>query len=446
MSSSATKTTTSRVKNPNLFMRHIFSACLALVVIGCLTLGTEFKGLPPGIWRGVLYLSDDTTGFDERTRGELPFNFEVVHDTPDSFHIVIHNGEERITVTDIYMGVDRRTGRDTLWIDFPVYDSHIRAQYEEDAIEGYWVARNRQDYKIRFKALHGQPWRFFQDPEPAKYNLTGRWDCTFEIETETPVKSIGDFVQTGNLVKGTFLSPTGDDRFLEGVVSGDRLFLSVFDGSHAYLYEAKILPDTTITGIYRSGKHFKTYWEGKRSDSIRLRDLGDPLTITSMRAEEAFAIALPTPDGEMVTLNDPPYGGKPKIVQIMGTWCPNCRDETYFLLEYLREHPNPGFEILGISFERHTDTLKALNAIRTYRSKMEIPYTIVYGGSNNKDKASGVLPMLSKVMAFPTLIFLDAHNKVVAIHTGFSGPATREYAAFKKEFDFLVNKLTAPHE
>jgi hypothetical protein len=77
---------------------------------------------------------------------------------------------------------------------------------------------------------------------------------------------------------------------------------------------------------------------------------------------------------------------------------------------------------------------------------MEIPYTIVYGGNNNKDKASAALPMLSKVMAFPTLVFLDAQNKVVAIHTGFSGPATTEFAAFKKEFDFLVNKLTAPNE
>lgn len=58
------------------------------------------------------------------------------------------------------------------------------------------------------------------------------------------------------------MTNTGDDRYLEGVVNGDRLHLSVFDGSHAYLYEAKIL-NGQLSGIYRSGKHYKTYWEGK---------------------------------------------------------------------------------------------------------------------------------------------------------------------------------------
>jgi thiol-disulfide isomerase/thioredoxin len=425
-------------------MKYICLFCLLTAAcLGCLTLGTEFKGLPPGTWRGVLYLSNDTTGYDERSRGELPFNFEVIHDTPDSFHIVIHNGDERIEITDIRMGVDRRTGRDTLWIDFPVYDSHIQAQYEEDAIEGFWVARNRKDYKIRFKAHHGQDWRFFQNPEPPKFNITGRWAASFEIETDNPGKSIGEFVQNGNSIKGTFLSPTGDDRFLEGTVSGDRMFLSVFDGSHAYLYEAKILSDTSMTGIYRSGNHYKTYWEANRDDSITLQDLGDALTMTSIRDHAPFTIALPTPQGEIIDLKKAPYAGKPKIIQIMGTWCPNCRDETDFLLDYLKQHPDPGFEILGISFERHTDTLKALQAISTYKDKMNIPYTIVYGGSNNKDKASEVLPMLSKVMAFPTLIFLDANDRVVAIHTGFSGPATSEYAAFKNTFASLVEKMQA---
>jgi hypothetical protein len=39
------------------------------------------------------------------------------------------------------------------------------------------------------------------------------------------------------------------------------------------------------------------------------------------------------------------------------------------------------------------------------------------------------------------LIFLDANNTVVAIHTGFAGPATSGYDAFKNEFDGLVAKM-----
>jgi thiol-disulfide isomerase/thioredoxin len=411
------------------------------ILSSCIKFGEPFSGLPPGPWRGVLYLSEDTTGFDEHSGGELPFNFDIVYDNPDSFHMIIHNGSEDIPVTDITMGTDRKTGRDTLWIDFPVYDSHFRIQYQEDWIEGWWVAGNRKDYKIKFKAKYGENFRFFENPDPPKINLTGKWECNFEVETKTPYKAIGDFKQDGNHITGTFLTLTGDDRYLEGQVSGDRLFLSVFDGSHAYLYEAKVLPDGTLSGIYRSGTHYKTYWEGKRNDTIQFLDLGDPLAQTVMKSEDVFSVSLPTPEGQLVNLHHPPYESKPKIIQIMGTWCPNCRDETGFLLDYLKKNPDPGFEILGISFERQPDTLKALKAIQTYRDKLHIPYTIVYGGSNDKMLASEKLPMLNKVMAYPSMIFLSKSDHVVDIHTGFTGPATSEYPVFVKEFDQLVTKM-----
>ena len=429
------------MKNPKQMTKWSIFFILVLSSLSCIKLGEHYTGIPPGIWRGVLVLSDESEVFDEKTKGELPFNFEVIYVNPDSFYIVLHNGEERIVVNDISMGVNRRTARDTIRIDFPVYDSHIEAQCEEDAIEGWWVVHNRKDYRIKFKALHGQSYRFFQTLVPPAANLTGKWDCRFAIETESPSRAIGEFVQEGNHITGTFLSATGDDRFLEGVVNGDRLHLSVFDGSHAYLYEAKILPEGQLAGIYRSGNHYKTYWEGNRSDSLDAIELGDPLSLTQMKDDAPFTLSLPDTKGNIIDLSKGDYAGKPKIVQIMGTWCPNCRDETTFLLDYLKQHPDPGFELLGIAFERHTDTTKALAAIETYRQKLSIPYPIVYGGSNDKNKAAETLPMLNKVVAFPTLIFLDKDNQVVAIHTGFSGPATSGYDAFKEEFNQLVSKL-----
>jgi len=419
-----------------LIFLFILATCLS-----CLKLGEPYKSIPPGIWRGVLFLGDEMEGFDEQSKGELPFNFEVIYDNPDSFHMVIHNGEERILVTDIKTGVDRRIARDTIRIDFPVYDSHIEAQYEEDAIEGWWVVRNRKDYRIKFTALHGQPYRFFQTPDPPAADLTGKWDCVFGLDTKDSTRAIGEFVQTGNLVTGTFLNPTGDDRFLEGTVNGDRLLLSVFDGSHAYLYEAKIFPDGQLSGIYRSGNHYKTYWTGSRTDTLELDDLGNALELTQLKGDEVFALALPDSKGNIVDISKGAFEGKPKIIQIMGTWCPNCKDETNFLLDYLSRNPDSGFEILGVSFERHTDTTKAVAAIETYKQKMNIPYPVVYGGTNDKTKAAEKFPLLNKVVAYPTMIFLDAQNKVVAIHTGFSGPATSAFKPFAEEFNGLVSKM-----
>lgn len=419
---------------------------IGLACMSCIKFGEPYKGIPPGTWRGVLYLSESSDGFDEKSKGELPFNFDVIYDQPDSFHLVIHNGEERIIVRDIRMGVDRRTARDTIRIDFPVYDSHIEAQAEEDAIEGYWVVHNRKDYRIKFRALNGQPYRFFQLMDPPVADLSGNWNCNFETDTDHPVHAIGQFQQDSNHITGTFITASGDDRYLEGVVNGNRLFLSVFDGSHAYLYEAKIMPDGQLTGIYRSGNHYKTYWDGQRADTLDHGFLGDPLQLTKSKSNSPISLLLKDSDGQSLDISKGSFSNKPKILQVMGTWCPNCRDETAFLLEYLSQHPDPGFEILGIAFERHTDTTKALNAIRTYKEKLQIPYPIAYGGSNDKEKALSVLPMLEKVVAYPTLIFLDSQNRVMAIHTGFTGPATSEYGAFKKEFDQLVSKMKNSHE
>ena len=49
--------------------------------------------------------------------------------------------------------------------------------------------------------------------------------------------------------------------------------------------------------------------------------------------------------------------------------------------------------------------------------------------------------MLNRIVAYPTMIFLNKNNQVVAIHTGFSGPATSDYKAFKTEFAELVAQM-----
>jgi hypothetical protein len=50
--------------------------------------------------------------------------------------------------------------------------------------------------------------------------------------------------------------------------------------------------------------------------------------------------------------------------------------------------------------------------------------------------------MLNEVMAYPTMLFLDKNDRVVKIHTGFSGPATSEYASFKEKFNKFVAELS----
>ena len=326
----------------------------------CFKFENPYTGIAPGPWRAVLFLKPKfvtpnpkgkplpeklNMQFEEVSEGELPFVFEVVYDSETDFHLVIHNGEEEIETGKVLIGRDIRTGRDTIQVDFPVFDSQIKGFYEENMIEGKWIVNNRKrdgdlPYEIPFLAKQGQDHRFTTLRKPPKLDLTGNWEATFEIESDAPYKAIGEFEQNGNHLLGTFLTETGDYRFLEGTVQADRAYLSVFDGSHAFLFEAKIQDDSTLIGSFNSGIHYQTLWKARRNDGFELTPAEE---LTSLKeGYERFDFAFINESLDTVSLRDANYQNKVKIVQIMGTWCPNCRDETNFLRDYLRKKPGPG--------------------------------------------------------------------------------------------------------
>lgn len=441
------------MKNKRLFLLASFAI---LMLSGCIVSENPYTALPPGPWRAVLTLDPAAAAaskagsaseiqdgtFSEIVEGELPFNFEVIYDNETDFHIEIINGKERIRVDDITIGRNKRIAKDTIRIEFPVFDSYIHGIFYENIIEGEWVVNYREDYQIPFIAKSGLAHRFTKLKKEPVMDISGRWETTFEVGTEDEYKGVGEFVQDGNHLTGTFQTETGDYRFLEGTVQGDKLYLSTFDGSHAYLFEGKIQPDRTIFGSWLSGKHYQTTWQARANPDFELQD---PNTLTFLKNNtERFDFAFENPAGETISLDDPRYEGKVKIVQIMGTWCPNCRDETEFLLDYLEKKPSDDLAVIGLAFERYRDRDRSMQAIRKYRGVFGMDYEILLAGtSSSKAEAAEALPMLNTFISFPTMIFLDRQNNVRRIHTGFYGPATSEFEPFRQEFHRFVKELLA---
>lgn len=429
-------------------MRSIWLLCVLCAITaisGCIKVSNKYNAIPPGIWRATLELAVGDQNFnlaEERSEGLLPFNFEVRYLDDTRFVIDIMNAEERITLDEIGFGRDIRSGKDTVRIEFPVYGSYIFAKYEEDFLEGHFYAPSRgEDYRIPFKATHGKNFRFFEINQDIKFDASGKWASSFEVETDNPYAAIGHFTQVDNRLTGTFQTETGDYRFLEGAVKEDRMYLSVFDGAHAFLFEAKHLEDGSMSGIFRSGKHYKTYWTAERNDTAQLTS---PYALTYLKeGYDNFEFNFPNTEGQMVSSADEKFQDKVKLIQITGTWCPNCRDETKFLVEYLKENSHPDLVVTALAFERYSEKEKALKAMRTYREKMEIPFELLYAGPSNKTKASEMLPMLNRVISYPTLIFIDKQNRVRKIHTGFNGPATDEFEPFKIDFAETLAALLA---
>ncbi|MBK7407596.1 MAG: TlpA family protein disulfide reductase [Saprospirales bacterium] len=433
-----------------LFLRFLLLSLL--LQTSCLVVEHPHAAIAPGRWRGVLKLTQGPLAppdesefaniqFEEVTEGELPFLFDVVYDDDTHFHLEILNGEERLRVDHIQFGRDPSTAKDTILIDFPVYDSYIKALHENDVIEGEWVINFRDNYRIPFIAHFGRGYRFTELKKAPVMDLTGKWEVAFEVDTEEPYPAIGEFKQDGNALTGTFLTETGDYRYLEGTVQADKFYLSCFDGAHAFLFEGKILADSTLVGSFRSGTQYQTVWEGKRNPDFQLRD-ADSITMARDGAQ-VVNLQLEDPFGKVVSINDPEFAGKVKVIQIMGTWCPNCRDETAFLREYVSTHPNEDFAVIGVAFERYQEKEKAMNALRRYVENLQLPYPILLAGLKDQATAESVFPMLPRINAYPTMLFLDRQNRIRRIHTGFSGPATSEYAAFQADFDQYLQTLLA---
>ena len=226
---------------------------------------------------------------------------------------------------------------------------------------------------------------------------------------------------------------TGDYRLLQGTVQADKFYLSCFDGAHSFLFTGKILDAGSLLGTFSNGKHYACIWKATKNPEARLED---PNNLTYLKeGYSKMEFTFPDTEGNPVSLDDERFKNKPKIVQIFGTWCPNCRDETTFLADYLKNNDTKDLEVIALAYEKRKDATKAMAAIRRYKEYFDVPYPMLLAGPNDKTKAAETLPMLNHILSYPTLIFIDRNDQVRNIHTGFNGPATSEYENFKKDFE-----------
>lgn len=384
--------------------------------------------LKPGTYRGVLVL-------DSINNIELPFNFEVNYQGKKP-QLIIRNAEEKILVNEI------KIKGDSVFIKMPIFDTEFRVKRVGDNIEGVWINHYRKENnKIRFKAEFNNPNRFPFVPGKANPYFEGRWETTFSAGSKDSSKAIGVFhhLEQTDYVTGTFLTETGDYRYLEGMKKGNELYLSCFDGSHAFLFIAK-LENEKLNGTFYSGSHWKEKWTAVKNDSFKLRE-ADQITFLKNKNDK-LQFTFPNLQGKKVSLSDKKYENKPVIIQVMGSWCPNCMDESAYLSGVYTLFKDKGLEIVALAFEKTTDPVKAKKQLNRLKNRLDIQYDILITEMSGKEKASETLSALNGISAFPTTIFLNKKHEVVKVHTGFSGPATgRDYEVFKILTESLINQL-----
>ena len=361
-----------------------------------------------------------------------------VTDSADKKIAYIINGADSMLVDSVVIK------KDSVFFELPFFESGFAAKILSNGnLEGVWIKKSGNNIReLPFKGKYGVSKRFVVKTAP-KFNISGTWAVLFKNAENKKTNALGQFKQSGSNVTGTFLTPYGDYRFLEGVVSGDSLFLSGFDGGYALYFSAKIQQKNQLSGgTFYSGNAAPSTWAGTR-DSNAVLKAPDNLTKVKPNAGK-LDFSFPDLNGNMISINDEQFQDKVVVIQIMGSWCPNCIDETKFFMDNYDYYTSKGVEFLGISYERTTDFDASVRALMPFQKRFQVPYPILIAPVAVSDtlRTEKTLPQIENIIAFPTTIFVDKRGFIKKIHSGFDGPATGvHYLNYKKEFEETINEL-----
>lgn len=375
----------------------------------------------------------------ESPGGELPFGLEIAREGA-KLSATILNGEERILVPSA------TTEDDELVLDMPHYDSAIRARISPygTRLTGEWKKRSGAERwtVMPFRAEAGDAPRFrpIEEVRVMTQALQGRFAVKFEKSDDPAVAILRQ--GTGSSIEGTILTTTGDYRWLAGSMEGVRLRLSCFDGAHAFLIDASLDAQDVLRGRFWSGDRWQEGWEARPDPRAALPDEFD-----QVHWKDGFGLAdlrYPDLDGKMRSLGEPEFAGRAIVIQVLGSWCPNCHDETAYLSKVYDRYRERGLSVVGLAFEHTGDFARDAEQVKRLRARHAVKYPILLAGLSDKKKAAEAIPALDRVLAFPTTIFLHGDGRVRAVHSGFAGPATKEeHEKLTRRFEALIAELLA---
>lgn len=297
-----------------------------------------------------------------------------------------------------------------------------------------------------------------------KLTESGEAIANFGVYTAS-IESDLSWLRHLNPMSATIQTPTGDFRFMSGyelyhfelcgngyktdsdgqVVYPDRVYMfSCFDGAHAFLFTAVSHQKDVMQamhGEFWSGNWHHETWTATRDENATLPDAFEQTVIADDEALDDMVFK--NLDGEPTRVLDvlDESNAPARIIEIFGTWCPNCSDAGRELVS-LREQYGDDLAVVGLAFEITEDFDRSVQQVKRHHEHIGTDWPILIAGLSDKDKASETLPVLDKVRSYPTLIFLDRNNEVQGVYSGFSGPATGgAYTQQRERFEKLIESL-----
>jgi len=310
--------------------------------------------------------------------------------------------------------------------------TELRLEAKDQGLAGvYHSFRSNRDMNVEARA-HQVP--SVPSASPARFD--GEWEARNADRPGAPAWQLL-LRQSGSEIKGTILRVDGDDGTMVGRVNGTHFEISHFSGDRPVSLSGDLLPDGSL-----DLKLGRTKLAALRPDESRKRNLAPPLDpATYARAkspDEPFHFRFSDLNGRIYTEAD--FHGKPLIVTITGSWCPNCRDEAPFLADLYERYHAKGLEIAALCFEDDSDTEHV--QLRAFVRKFGMQYPALLAGPPAGLKTQ--VPQIENLSAYPSSIYIGRDGRVRSVHTGFPGPGSgEELTRVKKEIRELVERLLA---
>jgi thiol-disulfide isomerase/thioredoxin len=367
----------------------------------------------------------------------LPFDVVATTEGTAGPQWYLANGEERIPLA--YVGA-QSDGYEVF--DIPYFSGRLMWRKEGKELLGYWQ-RPDQGTQFSLRLSPGKTPRFARGQEPTKFPLQPlqpKYSLRFH-QADQPAEqgSKGLAVLTEHAdgrVTGTIMTESGDYRYLAGNRHGNQVYLSTFNGVFAYVFALELGLDGSIQGTQFLSPTRQQRITGAADPNARL---ADPTSLSSMKPGVA-TLNFSLPHYQTGTLLGPELG-KPAVIQIMGSWCPNCVDESNAFAQFHRAYPDVQF--FGITFERSADREQAMPAVDKFVRGLDLRYPVLFGGRAERGAVERSLEGLANFHSYPTTIYLDKQGNVRKIYSGFYGPGTPEYGPWLEETRAFIEKLRA---
>jgi thiol-disulfide isomerase/thioredoxin len=304
-----------------------------------------------------------------------------------------------------------------LHLVFPSYSAVIDATVTDGRLEGTYATPT---HSTVIHAVRPGVETAASGPAPA---IGGEWIIPYHSEKgETAWRLI--VKQTGGLAEAAILRIDGDTGTLNGRFEHGAFRLSHFAGERPALLEIRPQPDHSLKLVLTdgSGSHDMTAVRQAVAAREGIAPTDPTKQTTVQNRAEPFRFAFRDLTGKEITNADARFRHKVVVIDVMGSWCPNCHDEAPFLQALYAKYHKDGLEVVALDFEQRPDQLADPARLRAFIARYGLTYTVLLAGETKDVNAK--LPQALHLNAWPTTFFIGRDGLVKGTHVGFTSPGS----------------------